>query len=823
MFRPSPLALPLMAACMAACIPAGAAPVSLYDGRKVAAIIHEDQGTLALAAGLLARDLEALTGHKPLVSTALADCGATCVVLARHDSPLAAATGYRPGPLAGQWERYTRQSSKNAAGQQRLLIAGADLRGAVYGVVDLSRELGVSTWEWWADVAPARRASLAVDGAARTPPGPAVQYRGIFLNDEDWGLQPWAAKTYETARKDIGPATYARIYELLWRLKANTIWPAMHDATTPFYQMPGNAAMARDYGIVVGTSHAEPMMRNNVREWDSKTQGRFNFFSNRQAMLDYWAKRVEETRQDETMVSVGLRGVHDSAMEGAATTAEARAGMEEAIRQQRGILARAYNKSPAQIPQALTLYKEVLEIYQSGLQVPDDITQVWPDDNYGYLQQLNSPAEAGRSGGAGIYYHLSYWGRPHDYLWLASTHPALVREQLERAWQSGARKAWIVNVGDIKPGEYLADYFLEQAFDRGAAAITPQAHLQAWMARQFGPGEAAELAAIMGDYYDLAWERRPEFMGFGQTEPTRPNRQSDYMLSGGDEAERRLARYAALLARVEAVARRIPANRQDALFYLVLYPVSASANIYTRFLKLDLAALYARQGRPLANDYVSQARAAHQAIVADTARYNALAGGKWRHMMDMAPRRLPVFAEPAWPVYAIEADSAAAAAPPAAKTGTIVKIAATAAAPNRLWETVPGLGSQGASLRAAWNLQEDEGAAHPLEYSFASAAEGAARLKIVALPVHPLGPRRQLRIGVSVDGGPLETLDYSTRSRSEEWKLNVLSNSAVRTIALGQLAPGPHRLRIHALDAGFILDRIEVLQGDAPQYYGAPP
>ncbi len=617
-----------------------------------AVIVHADQPTMRLAASMLARDVERVSGTAPVLATRLRDCPRRCIVVGTAASPVvqeaARALGADLAPLAGQSERYLRVAGA-AGGRALLLVAGSDRRGAVYGVVDMSRELGVSAWEWWADVAPAHMERPAVDGALRVSKGPAVAYRGIFINDEDWGLQPWAAKTFDPAG-DIGPRTYARVFELLWRLKANLVWPAMHESTRPFYAIPGNAQVADDYAIVVGTSHAEPMMRNNVGEW-RKASGPFDWFRNRDRLVDYWRTRIEQVKDTETITSLGLRGVHDSAMEGAASPEQARDTLQDVFRVQRAMLSQAQGKAPERIPQAFTMYKEVLDYWNLGLAVPDDVTLVWPDDNYGYLAQLGTDRERRRAGGQGIYYHVSYWGRPHDYLWLATTHPALVRDQLERAWATGARRLWVLNVGDIKPAEYLTQYFLDAAFDADVLRQDPARHLEAWAAAQFGREHAAETAAIMGEYYRLAWERRPEFMGWSQTEPTRPVRTTAYVRTGGDEAERRLADYRALTARAERLGARIPAPLRDAYFELVLYPVRSSANLNTRILKLNLAAEYARQQRPSGNLYVRQAKDAHAALVADAAAYNGLAGGKWRGIMDIAPRRLPVFAEPEYPTW----------------------------------------------------------------------------------------------------------------------------------------------------------------------------
>jgi hypothetical protein len=911
--------LPVIAALMiVAASAANAEPVTIADHGTAAGIVHDPDRPLTLAAEMLAHDLRAVSGAAPAVSTDLATCAELCIVIGDRGSPLVTAAAHDGGvdlaALAGQWERYVRVvvPSHSHAGRRYLLIAGSDVRGAIWGTVDLSREIGVSAWEWWADVTPRHRDSVTVDGALRLSNAPSVQYRGIFLNDEDWGLQPWAAKTFEPEAGDIGPKTYARIFELLWRLKANLIWPAMHDSTRPFYQIPGNAEAARDHAIIVGTSHAEPMMRNNVREWDEAKRGPFNFFSNRPAMLDYWRTRAEAVKHYENVYSVGLRGKHDSAMEGATSPEMARDALAEAIGAQRRLLAQTQGKPASRIPQALTLYKEVLDLYGLGLKVPDDVTLVWPEDNYGYISQLPTLPERARSGGGGVYYHISYWGRPHDYLWLATTHPALIREEMDRAWQTGARRLWVVNVGDIKPGEYLTQYFLDLAFDADTFGVRPIDHLTAWATTQFGADVAAEVAAVMTDYYDLAFERRPEFMGFSQVEPITPVTIGDYVRGGGAEAAQRIDRYAALRARAEALAARMPADWRDAFFELVLYPVRGAASLNERNLKLDLAALYTRQGRPVANLLADESKAAHARIVTDTATYNALNGAKWRGIMNMAPRGLPVFAEPPYPqasfaarpgctvdaseltfvagraaTHALTIYSRGASAEwsitglrgiaPDAASGRLVAgngfqqritirydgvartlpagivtcaghsepltarivAAGSATAPVEIdhvttlttpeagsadWEPVAGLGAYGSALRVKLSLpsRAGTGGVAPLKYGFTSAETGDATLEIVGLPVHSLTAASHLRIAVQVDDGAVQVLDYETHGRSDEWKRNVLSNTARRSIRLPQLASGAHVVRVYALDPGFVLDRIEVRRDGAAARYGAP-
>ena len=627
---------------MMATFPAAAAAAAPLSLDRTSLVVAPGEGrTGKLAATMLAGDLASLGATRPPVVSALAQCRGTCIVIGYYDTPLvrraAAASGVDLSMLRGAWERHVRARVR-VDGHDVLLIAGSDRRGMIYGVVDLSRALGISPWNWWADVTPRRHDHIAIHDATVVSRAPSVRYRGIYLNDEDWGLQPWAAKTFDPAKGNIGPRTYARVFELMWRLKANTLWPAMHSVSTPFYGDPGNAPLADDYAIVVGTSHAEPMLRNNLREWDEAQRGPFDFTKRPQAIVDYWRERVAATRQQETIYTLGLRGIHDGPMQGATTNAQRRAILGAVFARQQALLAGTLHKPLSEVPQVFVAYHELQEAYDAGLAVPPDVTVMWSDDNYGYLRRLSDAKDRQRPGGAGVYYHLSYWGRPHDYLWLGTTHPALIREEMERAWQTDARRMWIVNVGDIKPIEYLTQYYLDLAFDDRLLGEPPQAHLTRFMAEQFGEADAAETAAIMMRFYDLAWERRPEFMGFGETEWVTPNRPSAYVQSDGEEAEDRIAAYRDLVARAEAVAAHMPADRRNAFFELILYPVRAAAALNTRILSLDLAGLYARAQHGGANVMVERARAAHARLVADTAAYNALAGGKWRGLLGLAAR-----------------------------------------------------------------------------------------------------------------------------------------------------------------------------------------
>jgi len=337
--------------------------------------------------------------------------------------------------ISGAWESYAIQVVDHPLPkvERALIVAGSDRRGTIYGLYTLSEAIGVSPWSWWADVPVKKQTSLAIRAGSHKQGPPAVKFRGIFLNDEDWGLQPWAAKTLEPETGDIGPKTYARLFELLLRLRANTLWPAMHPCTHAFNYYPDDKVVADRFGIVMGASHCEQMLRNNIDEWHRDGKGDYNYVTNREGVLSYWEARVKENARFENVYTVGMRGIHDGGMPGGGTLDEKALRLKNIITDQREMLRKWVNPDPTRTPQIFCPYKEVLDIYRRNLELPDDITLVWPDDNYGYVRQFSNEKERQRKGGAGVYYHISYWGAPYDYLWLCTTPPALIWEEMSKA------------------------------------------------------------------------------------------------------------------------------------------------------------------------------------------------------------------------------------------------------------------------------------------------------------------------------------------------------------------------------------------------------
>ena len=409
-------------------LPEATQQVTLFDGRSVASIVYDKTSgaPIAKAAELLQHDLTALSGHSPVLGSKFPGIRGPAVVIGLVDSPQISALLKKNhidvSPIKGKWETYGRAviPAPWNPRDKALLIFGSDTRGTIWGVIDLTREMGVSAWEWWADVSIRKAEHIEVRAKIFYSNEPSVKYRGFFINT--LRLQYWAANTFDPEHGGLGLKTYARVFELMWRLKANMLWPAMTNYDKVFNQIPGSYDLARDYAIVRGSSHVEMLLRNNGHEWDPKTMGPYNWIVNRERMIQYWREAVEKFGKYDNLYTVGLRGADDFPMEGVDTPEKMADVVSDVIAEQRKILSEVLHKPADQIPQLFTPYKEITTAYNTGrLKLPADIILNWSEDNFGYIMQLDNPAERNRPGGSGVYYHATFWGAPATYLWLGST------------------------------------------------------------------------------------------------------------------------------------------------------------------------------------------------------------------------------------------------------------------------------------------------------------------------------------------------------------------------------------------------------------------
>lgn len=622
---------------------------TLASPRQTAAILYDasDAAVVKRAAELFAADVEAVTGRYPRVTSAAGETGPAVIVGTVGGSALirrlSEAGKIDTAPLEGAWERYLIQTVANPLPgiRKALVIAGSDRRGAAYGLFTLSELIGVSPWYWWADVPVKKHAALHVDAPPTYSQTPSVRYRGIFLNDEDWGLTPWASQTFEPERGNIGPRTYAKVCELLLRLKANYLAPAMHPVSTSFNQIPENKLVADTFAIVMGSTHCEPLLLNTASEWDTKTMGPWNYDKNKEGINRVLTQRVRENSPYENVYTLALRGLHDGAMSTTLPMHEKVRMLQQALLDQRRILAENIDRPVETVPQAFTPYKEVLEIYSNGLELPDDITIVWPDDNYGYMKRLSGVREQRRTGRSGVYYHVSYLGVPHSYLWFSTTPPSLMYEELRKAYDTTADRLWLVNCGDLKGSEMQVSLFLDMAWDIGRfTADNVVTYPARWLAGIFGEAYYDRLEAMTREHLRLAFPRKPEYMGWGYhwnrfDHNCEQLTDTDFSFTNYDEAQRRLEAYRQLGARAEALLHEIGDEARPAFYQLVYYPLRGAELMNRMTLGGQRNRWYARQGRAATNAVRDEVQRCYDSLQVITRGYNSLLGGKWNHMMSM--------------------------------------------------------------------------------------------------------------------------------------------------------------------------------------------
>ena len=786
-------------------VSAARAQLVWFDGQHPVTyqVVGKCDPVVKIALDMFCGDMEQVTGMKPIVTKA-----ATIRISQGKGSD----DGFR--------------LSVSPKGQ--ILVEGHNGRGTAYGLLELSRLAGVSPWVWWGDVVPERRERLELPSDFRMEHTPSVAYRGIFINDEDWSLRNWAWKHYE--KTDLfgamGPKTYKAIFQLLLRLRANAIWPGMHTGTPGFFTIKGNKEMADSCGILIGTSHCEPLLRNNVDEWDHAKRGAYNYITNREQVQQYWIERLKEVKGSEEFFTIGMRGIHDGSMEGVRTKEEKLNGLQQVIDDQRELIRKYYRKDVERVPQVFIPYKEVLEIYENGLRVPDDVTLMWCDDNYGYMTRLSDAEQQKRQGGGGVYYHLSYWGRPHDYMWLTTTQPGLVYSEMKAAYDHNCRKLWIVNVHDPKVAAYDLEFFLDMAWDINS--IQPESiaeHLERWLCTQFGERAGKKLFPAMKEFYRLCGIRKPEFMGWTQVEladrkayPRGRSQVVDTEFSEtefGNELNRYLADYNHVSLQVSEASHLIRPELKDAFFAHIIYPVYAAKAMADKMLFAQRArSRYQGQtdkGMEGRQEYMyamaNRSMKAYRLIQELTDRYNnELAGGKWHGIMNMMPRDLNVFNPPILPYLPTDEE---------VKDTKYINMVSIACDNNfsrkdivarnacdyqKAAEGVQPIQMLGHSMNAVAIPRGCE-----LVYEFSCDKAGEATLYTAMIPTQP-NDKGDLRYTVQIDDQPAVTISLKEKYRSDFWKLSVLRGQALKQTPVNVTA-GRHTLKVKALDDHIIADQ----------------
>lgn len=570
------------------------------------------------AAGDLQADIERVTGTRPDMNDSATGKGVLIGTLGKSAliDGLVSAGKLNTSAIEGKWESFIIATVDGS-----LVVAGSDKRGTIYGIYEISEQIGVSPWYWWADVPAKKHNSLYVRAGEYCSGEPAVKYRGIFINDEEPCFGPWAREKFG----GINSKMYSHMFELILRLRGNYLWPAMWGKAFN-EDDPENPRLADEYGIVMGTSHHEPMVRAQT-EWTKRSKnignGEWNYATNKEGLQGFWRDGIARNKDYENIVTIGMRGDGDEPMIKGGDMAANVGLLEQIVADQREMIAEAVNPDVRKVPQMWALYKEVSGYYEHGMRVPDDVTLLWCDDNWGNIRRLPTPEERKRSGGAGIYYHFDYVGAPRCYKW-ANTNPLpKVWEQMNIAYEYDARRIWVVNVGDLKPMELPIDFFLQMAWNpRAMPKERISDYMTNWAEQQFGAEFAREIADIAAKYAKYNGWRKPELL----TPET-------FSLVNYSEAERVLEAWEKIERRAEAINAKLPEEYKGAYYQLILHPVKSAATVAKMYIAAGRGRLYAKQGRASANEQAQLVRELFALDKALTTRYHELNGGKWNHMM----------------------------------------------------------------------------------------------------------------------------------------------------------------------------------------------
>nr|WP_286207626.1 glycosyl hydrolase 115 family protein [Hephaestia sp. MAHUQ-44] len=827
----------------------------IQNGTPAAILIDPDaDSAVAHVATGFAADLAAVSGRRPQRLTTITRLRGPVVVIgvlgqsATIDN-LIQAGKIDATDLHGAWEAFRQivVDDPFPGVAQALVIVGADRRGAVFGTYDISERLGVSPWYWFADVPIPRKWDVSIPAGSRRDQ-PSVRYRGFFINDEDPCFSGWAKKKFG----GINSALYARVFELLLRMKGNYLWPAMWAPKAFADDDPNNMVLADAMGVIMGSSHHEVMMRAQD-EWHRNTDkgvtgGPWDYTRNRDNLRAFWRGGIARMMSKgdgkgyEAVVTIGMRGDGDEAMgEGTAIPL-----LEQIVADQRRIIAEVTRKPASDTPQIWALYKEVQDYYDHGMAVPDDVTLLFADDNWGQIRRLPEPGAPPRRGGYGIYYHFDYVGGPRNYKWLNTNQIEKVWQQMDLAYTRGARAMWIVNVGDIKPMEYPLSFFLAMAWN--PEAVTPDTlatYPQRWARATFGAEHAAAIGEMMTAYSQYAARRKPELID-----------QDSFPLGGitpqgldGGEFGTMVAEWDALEARMLAVRAQLRPDQRDAYFQLLEFPIAALANLYRLYYAAAWNKLLAARNDPRANVFADQVEATFARDAALTDRYHGINGGKWDGMMQQVHMSYVIWNDPTQ--QTMPSITRVGADTPTDQRGRQPAFAARAPlAPGIIALEAPAFSRahDGAGLR--WtpvaHLSRTDGAmlALPQGRPATSAADGVrldydvlvehagpATLTLDLAPTLDTNASGGIRIGVSIDDGPVQVLKahleatggaHDTLAR-QRWADAVSDNILRLSADLGSITTGKHVVKVWRIDDNVVLQKLVLSTVPLPPLYLGPP
>ena len=814
-----------------------------FNVLAAAIVVDAQEDTLIkMAASLLQHDIEMVTGKTVPLSGSREGYKSLILIGTFGRSALLRkmqAAGKITDKVGSRWEAYQIQAVQPGEGlEQALVIAGSDKRGTAYGVFELSKQVGVSPWYWWADVPVKRKAALWVQSNVNLLEAPGVQYRGIFINDEAPAFSGWTKEKFG----GVNHRVYEKVFELLLRLKANYLWPAMWGNAFNDDD-PLNPVLADQWGIVMGTTHHEPMLRAQ-QEWKRYGKGAWNYDSNAAVLQAFWKKGIQNMGTHESIVTVGMRGDGDMPMaQGTAISL-----LEKIVADQRNIIREVTGKPAAQTPQLWALYKEVQDYYDKGMRVPDDVTLLLCDDNWGNLRKLPRLTDKPRTGGYGIYYHFDYVGGPRNYKWINTNNIARVWEQMHLAYEYGVNKIWIVNVGDLKPMEFPISFFLDYAWNpRKWNEDNLRLYYTQWAGEQFGTKHAKEIGEIIRLYSQYSARRKPELLDA-----------DTYSFAIYDEVTTVAKEYNLLLMQAKRINALLPARYKDAYFELVLHPVKALANLQEMYMNVALNKYNAAKNVSLANGYADKVKQLYLNDSLISVEYHSIQNGKWNHLMDQTHigytywQQPPVNKMPEVKYIPVPEDSTMNAEimqdTTLISSGAEYKIPFNKAknvfyesrhtvsmeAPNWTkvfhssqvrWKVIPGIGRTGSGISTfPVTVSTQLSATSPhVEYEFYCSDTGKAQVQLYFSPSLNFHQDEGLKYAVSIDDEPPQVFSLNrddTNNRIwEQWVANnIILKESTHTID----ATKQHVLKYWMISPAIVLQKLVVDFGGLQHGYLGP-
>lgn len=798
--------------------------------QSVIAIDQNDDPLVKTAASLLSQDMQAVFGKSFPVQTESSPNSKFVILIGTVNGSnsirqLIESGRLNTAAIENSWEAFQIQTLQPTQKNQPtvLVIAGSDRRGTAFGVMELSKQIGVSPWYWWADTPIRSRKKLFVPMNTLVTDAPQVKYRGIFINDEAPALSNWSKEKFGGFNHQF----YDKVFELLLRLKSNYIWPAMWG--NAFYADDSlNIRIAEKYGIVIGTSHHEPLMRAHD-EWKRVGKGSWNYEENAENLRAFWTTGMQRA-SNEKIVSVGMRGDGDMPMSRETATAL----LEKIVSDQRTIIANVTGKPAEQTPQLWALYKEVQDYYDKGMRVPDDVTLLLCDDNWGNIRKLPHPSQPKRTGGYGIYYHFDYVGGPRNYKWINTNPLPRIWEQMHLAWKHDVKQIWIVNVGDIKPMEVPISFFLDYAWNPeriGPDQIQP--YLVNWVAEQFGTTHATTIARLISQYAKYNGRRKPELLD-----------QTTFSLASGEWNEVSTA-YAKLLDTALTIQKELSPPQQHAYYQLVLHPIKAMTNLYNLYYQVALNHEAYSHRSNLTNSFATAAEKAYLNDSLITQEYHALNNGKWNHLMSQTHIGYTYWQQPRVQkmptVYRLPADSTeepptriqlrskkaelpSNVVPPVfyedEQKGVSIDASNYTHAVNAngfTWTVLPDHGRTGSAI-TAFPVTGSEQTITPgspqLQYEIYTMSEGAVNINARFSPtLNFYGTEQGLQYGISIDDETPQIISINKEDKTSDrgiWNKWAAENIIIKQTQHQLQTPGKHTIRIWLVNPGVVLQKLEL-------------